>query len=316
MLNIYSKKNIHGYSLIKDARNVLINHSHVEKLAKDYDTIGYMSEEVGRELDSLYDNPDYIVGIHRTGYTRINDEILNDIFNRGLYSNGDLMSSGANNGNYNIEKTVSFFNDLLLMIPSLKTCEGYKTSDGCIIVKIPKSYIGMKDGEVQPIFYKENTYQVRLIPEFIYGYIPVKDQKVDKIIHNPNYKDKHMLINDNFYYDDSVKYKYKRENKELFELKSVNTSLKYNMLYKAYKDTLEKYGYNQAVTALLELVNKNNVSYFTGRDNKINLSRYVAYNDIKKILIFGQNTDTKDINDLINLFTMQFSTYIQNENTK
>lgn len=316
MVTEYNSNNLHGFSLFKDARNVSISHPQIKELAKDYDTIGYMSEEVGCELDSLYDNPDYIIGIHRTGFTRINDKILNDIFNRGLYNNGDLMSSGANNGNYNIEKTVSFFNDLLLLIPSLKTCEGYKMSEGCIIVKIPKSYVGMKNGEVQPIFYKENGYQVRLIPEFIYGYIPVKDKKINKIIHNPNYKDKHVLINDNFYYDDSVKYKYKRENKELFELKSVNISLKYNMLYKAYNDTLIKYGYNQAVTALLELINKNNVSYFTGRDNKINLSRYVAYNDINKILMFGLNTDTKDVSDLVNLFTMQFSEYEKKENTK
>ena len=316
MVTVYNRRNDHGFSLIRDARNVSISHPQIKELAQGYDEIGYMSEDVGHELDSLYDDPNYIVGIHRTGYTRVNDKILTDIFNKGLYNNGDIMSSGSDGQRFNIEKTVSLFNNFLTMVPCLKTCEGYKMSQGCIIVRIPKSYIGKAEGTVQPIFYKENDYQVRLIPEFIYGYIPVKDKKIDKIIHNPNYKDKHVLINDNFYYDDSVKYKYKRENKELFELKSVNISLKYNMLYKAYNDALIKYGYNQAVTALLELINKNNVSYFTGSDNKTNLSRYVAYNDIKKILMFGLNTDTKDVSDLVNLFTMQFSEYEKKENTK
>ena len=316
MVTVYNRRNDHGFSLIRDARNVSISHPQIRELAQGYDEIGYMSEEVGRELDSLYDNPDYIIGIHRTGFTRINDKILNDIFNKGLYNNGDIMSSGSDGQRFNIEKTVSLFNNFLTMIPCLKTSEGYKMSQGCIIVKIPKSYIGKAEGTAQPIFYKENDYQVRLIPEFIYGYIPVSNKKIDKIIHNPNYKDEHMLINDNFYYEDSVKYKYKRENKELFELKKVNTATKYNMLYKAYMDTLEKYGYKQAAYALSDLVNKNNVSYFTGKDNKINLSRYVAYNDLPKILMFGLNAETNDLNELLSMFAGQFDNLVQKENTK
>ena len=316
MVTVYNRRNDHGFSLIRDARNVSISHPQIRELAQGYDEIGYMSEEVGRQLDRLYDNPDYIIGIHRTGFTRINDKILNDIFYKGLYNNGDIMSSGSDGQRFNIDKTVSLFNNFLTMVPCLKTSEGYKMSQGCIIVKIPKAYVGKGNGEAHPIYYKENDYQVRLLPEFIYGYIPVKDKKIDKIIHNPNYKDKHTLINDNLYYEDSVKYKYKRENKELFELKKVNTATKYNMLYKAYMDTLKKYGYKQAVYGLSDLVNKNNVSYFTGKDNKINLSRYVAYNDITKILMFGLNAETNDLNELLSMFARQFDNFVQKENTK
>ena len=59
MLRIFNVKKLHGYSIVKEARNVSINHHNIKKLAKEYDAIGYMSEDVGYELDSLYDDPDY-----------------------------------------------------------------------------------------------------------------------------------------------------------------------------------------------------------------------------------------------------------------
>ena len=316
MLSIFSKKKLHGYSILKDAEYTNIRNPQLKIIAKEYDDYGYMDENVGKELDSLFADENYIIGIHRTGFAKMDSKMITDIFYHGLYNNGDANSSGVNDGKFTITKTVSLVDNLIYAMSILKTCERYKMSKGCIIVKIPKSYIGMAPGNVQPIFYRENSYMVRLIPEFIYGYIPVFNQRIDKIIHNPNYKDEHSLINDNFYYDTSVYYKAKRENRELLMLRPATILEKYRILFKAYKDTLEKYNYNQAVTALKALIDTHNVFYFSGDQNRINLSRYVNYSEIPKILAFGLNVDTKDINVLINIFNASVENSIAKKNTK
>lgn len=316
MIKYYNANQRKEYSLVRDSK-LNINYHIIKNLAKEYDEIGYMDSDVGKEIESLFEEG-YAVGIHRVGYTIINDSVLSNIFNHGLYNNGDVMSSGAVGSNLNINKTVSFCKNILTMIGSIKSCEGYKKSQGCIIIKIPKSFIGMGDGVVQPIYYKDNNSQIRLLPEFIYGYIPVIDKQVYNIIHNPNYKDDHKLINDNFYYDRGAYYKAKYDGKELFELKHLSDMQRYNILYKAYLDTYIKYGYNQAITALLELINKHNVSFFSGNDNRINLSRFVAYNDVIKIMMLGLNSEKIDINNLINEFNMTIQENVNNdkENTK
>ena len=52
-----------------------------------------------------------------------------------------------------------------------------------------------------PIYFNNNG-QVRLLPEFIYGYVPVYDNYVcGEIIRNPNYRDTHEYENDGLIYD-------------------------------------------------------------------------------------------------------------------
>ena len=46
------------------------------------------------------------------GYTPIDNNVLNDIFSKGLYSNGHVLSGGIA-GMYDIEKTVSFYNSFV-----------------------------------------------------------------------------------------------------------------------------------------------------------------------------------------------------------
>ena len=52
--------------------------------------------------------------------------------------------SGGNAGTTDIEKTVSIYQDFTILSGQLKASFGYKNSQGCIIVKIPKSYLGKK----------------------------------------------------------------------------------------------------------------------------------------------------------------------------
>ena len=189
-----------GYKLvkIKEIKNLGRRHPGY-KLAKQYDAIGYISDELGKEIERIWDE-DYIIGIHRTGDTPVTEHLLLDVFNNGLINNGHVMQ-GAKDNCVSIERTVSLFKNMTVFIGQLKAAKGYRNSDGSIIVKIPKSYLGMSDGEVKPIYFNNNG-QIRLLPEFIYGYVPVDDKyNCGDIVRNPNYTDTHEYENEGLIYD-------------------------------------------------------------------------------------------------------------------
>ena len=95
---------------------------------------------------------------------------------------------------------------------------------------------------------------------------------------NPNYKEKHNILNENSVYDDSVSGK----NSNLPTVEQISIKEKYDIIRKAYIDTLKKYGENQALTAIIKIINEDNFKYFTGVENKVLLSRHVIYSDIHK----------------------------------
>lgn len=305
------------YKILEHLNPISFSNNRYMEIVKDWDSTGFIDKTLGEELQSIIDSEDYVLGIHRTGCTRITPDIkdynLKNIFSHGLYNNGDFMS-GANNGKYDIEKTVSLIRDPLFLGMTLKTVDDYKNSNGCVVVKIPKSYIGEKSGNIMPIYYLENSL-VRLCPEFIYGYIPVVNHRAEKIIRNPNYKDQHYTINENSAYDQRVSSKYNN----LPSVNKISLKEKYDILCKAYIDTLKKYGDNQAITALFKIIEENNFMYFTGVNNKKLLSQHIIFSDIRKILCFGLNMETNEIGEVINLFHLSMVNQISenyNKNTK
>lgn len=181
---------------------LLVNSKYIDKkqkfkynLAKKYDELGYMPIEVGKEIEELFSNPTYMIGIHRTGYSNVNEEYIKDVFNRGLINNMDSLQGGKTDDTYlDIYKTVSFMDGFITMNAELKLSHNYKGSIGCFIIKIPGSYIGMADGELKPIYFKDKE-GIKLLSEYIYGYIPCNEKgELGTIIHNPNYTDEHIYI--------------------------------------------------------------------------------------------------------------------------
>lgn len=181
---------------------LLVNSPYIDRkqkfkynLAKKYDELGYMSIEVGREIERLFSDSSYMIGIHRTGYSDVGEEYIKDVFNRGLLNNMDMLQGGKIDDAYlDIYKTVSFMDGFITMNAELKLSHNYKSSSGCFIIKIPASYIGMADGETKPIYFqdKEGT---KLLSEYVYGYIPCNEKgELGNIIHNPNYTDEHIYI--------------------------------------------------------------------------------------------------------------------------
>lgn len=302
----------HGYSILRSSES-LKEHEYMFNLSKGYDNYGYMSQELGEELDGLFLDDSYIVGIHRTGYTYMDEATINKIFNEGLINNGHIMSGGMA-GTQDIEKTVSLFYDFPILNGQLKSAHGYKGSEGCLVVKIPKSYLGKEDGEIKPIYYKKDS-TIRLLPEFIYGYIPTNENGVlGDMIHNPNYREIHELENVNLLYEDSAVIRARKNGVEL-KKQEISLDVKYEILSKAYKETYQKYGKKQAEHALLELINKNDTQYFTGGNNRTNLRKYICYDDIVRIMCFGINVDSKDINSIITSFCDQVNVVDINNKT-
>ncbi len=271
---MFGKKNKYGN---QKSYFELVNEKLIELNKK-----GFMDDSVENELLRIFNDNNYVIGLHKTGYTSINDEVIKDIFSNGLYSNGHILSFGID-GIFDIEKTVSFYDVFIDLCVNIKQCKAYKNSDGCIILKIPKN---MKKSN--KLFYLDSDNNVRIYPEYIYGYIPVNNMVVNRIIHNPNYKDKHITLID-----------------------------KYNILLKSYFDTLKKYDYNQAVSAIVNFIKNNDVSYFSGKSNRNNIKKFIKNTEIIKILSYGLNLNTNDLNHLINMLSViTQNMIIEKENTR
>ena len=194
-ISIFKKKDQNQYRLIKSPYLNKKNKMLVQ-IAKQYDGFGYMTTDLGRELENLYKDDSYIVGIHRTGYSEVNEDYLKEIFNRGLINNMDSLQGGfyTDKDYLDIKKTVDLFYDPILLNGAIKSANRYKSSAGSIIIKIPKSYLGLEDGEIKPIYYKDGNSN-KLLPEYIYGYLPVSGEGIlGEIVHNPNYTDEHTYI--------------------------------------------------------------------------------------------------------------------------
>ena len=146
-----------------------------------------------------------------------------------------------------------------------------------------------------------NEGVTKLLPEFVYGYVPVdKEGRLGEINRNPKYKDIHNLNNCHLLYEESAAYKAHREGINI-EKDSVSFGVKYEIISQAYRDTVLKYGSYQAEQALLHLINDNEVQYFTGQNNRGLLSKYVIYGDTLSVLgIACPNLSNK--NDIIQSF--------------
>lgn len=197
---IYKKK----YKLTKNGYEKRKTHPYLYQLAKEYDGYGFMNMNLGNELNSLFEER-YTIGIHRTGHTSVGPSYLEDVFHNGLINNGDSMGGSVKDKNWiDIEDTITFFKDFLIMNGQIKVVNKYKNSDGVFIIKIPSSYVSKTNEFVKPIYFMDGDIP-RILPEFIYGYVPVdKKGNCGDIIRNPNYKNEHFYKHNGLYYDSNA----------------------------------------------------------------------------------------------------------------
>lgn len=298
--------NKHGYSLIKDSKTMDIfesikSGSDFIKQADSYDSFGYISRELGKNLEKHFMDDDYVIGIHRTGETIVTKDLLKDIFSNGLINAGKTIQTGTGNidsSSFDIENTVSIFSFFTHLISQIKGSHGYKSSDGCIILKIPKCSIGLNSNTPIPLYQIKNG-KCYIRTEFIYGYVPVDFKgNVGDLVFNPNFNEHDNQNKENYVYDNTV-------------LKNAK-----EILLRNYELTYNKYDKKQADVALVNFLMKNNVSFFTGENNrKLLSSRIDIYNSLKR-LEYPNGIQIGDIQLIIDDFNSKINEQKNNGITK
>lgn len=185
-------ENNQKYKLTKEIK---FENSVMKDLANEYDHFGSLSKKLGKELEKVCDFKNYAIGIHCSGYSHMGTNTINDAFTNGLKNNGNNMV-GANTNRVNIGDTISWASNFTILIGMLKSVYDYKYSEGAFIIKIPKNYIednlDFNQKPEKPIFFLGDNSIPRLLPEYIYGYIPTDQQgNLGEMVHNKNYKDIH-----------------------------------------------------------------------------------------------------------------------------
>lgn len=156
----------------------------VDDWNKIYEEMQYkVPKEIGEELEKLFSDEDYVLGIHRTDLYV--DQIQNWVFTNGLKNRSTEYSS-----------TVQEFSHFPLMLHEIMYCNYYKNSQGCVIVRLPKD-------QKLPIYFV-NDGQYYILPEYIYGYIEVEDFEMKRFIKNPGYTDIHNYDPAGLLYDDDL----------------------------------------------------------------------------------------------------------------
>lgn len=155
----------------------------------DYNEMNNSIDKItGETLQALYDYDadKYFIGIHRTA------ALPEEIFQKGLKMRGT-----------DIDDHVQIMENFCFMLREIKYCEGYKFSQGCFIVKVPKKSVKGNVNEAEPIYYVSDDGKIYLRPEFITAYVPVCDRKIGKVEMN---KYPHNIYSDTteFLYDDSL----------------------------------------------------------------------------------------------------------------
>jgi len=156
----------------------------VDAWNKVYEEMQYkVPKEIGEELEKLFSDEDYVLGIHRTNLYV--DQIQKLIFTNGLKNRSTEYSS-----------TVQRFHHFPTMLQEIMYCDYYKISQGCVIVRLPKE-------QKLPIYFVNNG-QYYILPEYIYGYIEVEDFEMKRFIKNPGYTDIHNYDPAGLLYDDDL----------------------------------------------------------------------------------------------------------------
>lgn len=172
-----------------------------DELAADYDDMGFISNKTGAQLEKLFLNEDYIIGIHRCGVAN-----GTDIMNSGLNLTGH-SSSGVESTNVDLSSNISFFEqnatNFLHFIRGLKTASYYKSRNSnadALIVAIPKSEFESYDILDSRFIPKENNNlfdnlgsMSRLKSEYILGSINSDNGNLGDIKFNEKFNNQEFI---------------------------------------------------------------------------------------------------------------------------
>lgn len=136
-------------------------------------------EYCGKMLDELYNNSNYVVGIHRTNLydldidgSNVRSEMLETIANEGIINQGHLVSSGFYEKCPPLSRTLSDFKGIAGYINLFGS---YKDNNAIIITAFPSEIVNeeleFKNNDYAPLIYNFVGNSVYIKPEYIVGTI-------------------------------------------------------------------------------------------------------------------------------------------------
>lgn len=133
-------------------------------ICREWDDYGSIDLQVGNMLESLIQNPEYHIGIHRTpSFSSIDENgnlrssLVYSIFEDGLINNGDLSSGVFNQSYPNPSKTISPIKNIMDAVMFFKS--SYKQSNIGILAAFPKEYLN-SDLDLEKN-YEEEIYNIK-----------------------------------------------------------------------------------------------------------------------------------------------------------
>ena len=133
-----------------------------------------ISSEMADFLNTLVNEEDVLIGIHRTGSASL-DEIA-DILRYGLFMT--TLNGSTTNSPIHLMNNVSYYPSNATIIKELINADEYKNSLGAILIRIPD-----EDLSKNIFMIDSESGQVILDPLYIIGFVPVEENgKISEII--------------------------------------------------------------------------------------------------------------------------------------
>ena len=180
----FKEKFLKGHLTEEEKKYIKLFKRSINKFKKAWE--GNVDKETYDALKQIYeiDKDEYYIGIHRTSSP------LEDTFENGIRCRDN-----------DLETHVQKMDNFDFMLSQISSCENYKLSDGCFIIKIPKKAV---DEKSTPIFY-ENNGGLYLDPKYIVGYVPVRRRKLAFLELNYRFNDVNSTI-----YNENVRHIWKK----------------------------------------------------------------------------------------------------------
>lgn len=161
-------------------KQALIN-EFIEGLYKDAERMQdvFPDKRLGAELEAIYRNSDVYLGIHRT-----------DLDFQTIFQSGIKMRDNEYDSN------ISVYGYFPQYLSEILKAESYKCSVGIVIVVLPRI-------TSKPIYFVDRNRNY-LLPEYIWGYIALQEQKIVDVIRNPRYSENHQYEPDGLSFDSKL----------------------------------------------------------------------------------------------------------------
>ncbi len=169
---------------------------------------GKIPKEIGKKLERLSFDDNYVVGRHIGGLTA--DEMLQNNFNF-RYKYNDITSTVVFNKSLTSGIEEFLLSDLVKSCHSYEAINSYKSGKSVTIFAFPKTIF--KEKQLPIWLYDDKEKKYYLVPQFILGSFSYDDEKKEVIfIENPSFDPNFVYKEDGLVYDETQEQIKRKEN--------------------------------------------------------------------------------------------------------